>query len=73
MQTEFSADRQDADVDESDDYDYGDRCDMWSNLHVKLNIRISCDKYVQADDVLPQCTQQDTDQLLNVINSETDK
>jgi hypothetical protein len=45
MRTEFSADRQDADVDDSDeDYDYGDKC-----------------------------TQQDTDQLLNVINSETDK
>lgn len=29
MQTEFGADRQDADVDESnEDYDYGDNCDM---------------------------------------------
>jgi len=54
MQTEFSADRQDADAGDSDeDYDYGDSCDMWSNLQVKLNIRISCDKHVQADYVLP--------------------
>jgi len=71
MQTEFSAGRQDADVGVSDeDYDYGDSCDMWSNLQVKLNIRISCDKHVQADDVLPQCTtQQDNGQLVNAINS----
>lgn len=46
---------------------------MWSNLQVKLKIRIRCAKYVQADDVLPQCTQQDTDQLLKVINPETDE
>jgi hypothetical protein len=72
MQHEFSADRQDADDDSDEDYDYGDSCDMWSKLHVKLNIRNSCDKYVQAD-VLPQCTEQDTYQLLNIINSETDK
>jgi hypothetical protein len=48
----FSANGQDDDEDDSvEDCDYGDSCDMWSNLQVKLKITISCEESVQADDV----------------------
>jgi hypothetical protein len=54
MKSGFSANGHDDDEEEEDsveDCDYGDSCDMWSNLQVKLKITISCEESVPADDV----------------------
>lgn len=73
MKAGFSANGHDDDDDDDEDYDYGDSCDIWSNLQVKLKITISCEESAQTDDALPPCKEQDIDQLLSVMNSNTDE